>query len=490
MNLFDYLRDKAEMHPDDTCFVSYSDGEQTTFGQLWSELLHVQNQLASLRTRRLIGIFPNSKKAAVLYLACLISGVDICILGEDVAVNELEKVLLSFDPDVIVGFSNAASSDNFYPPKGSTLLSLDHFFDRAPSDVGQSPNSGTHTIGRQIVSTSGSTGDPKMLALSGNKLWQSAQAFVSMYKLNHQNMFWNFLPMSYLGGTLNLLLIPIASGGTVLIDKSFGAESFLRFFATVNRFQINTIWLIPTIVRGLKRILANQPEGILKVPQKISFIGTAPSSFEERRWIEAVLGCESYENYGLTETTFLLAEPLRGETAFKSYGLEILPWVRAQIQKGSNTLRVKTPFRFDGYLSDSTVKPNELQDDWFDTGDVVKKDSDAFVFLGRTREIIKKGGTLINLLEIEKIMREIVTWGEVAAIPVGDDFYGENYVVLYEAGGDQITESFILGALSKSLSKTKMPIDVRQVKKIELTRSGKIDKRAALASYELSSLTE
>ena len=489
MNLFEHLQEKATLHRDDVCIISYHDDTVTTYGQLWREVINAQDKLLSLGTRRLLGVLPNSRNAAALYLACLISGVEICIVGEDTAEKELERVIESFCPDVMVTTSPLRPGDRD-AESGVRGTELRDFF--AGEDSKQASNSTSRSFvpGRQIVATSGSTGEPKMLAVNADKLWQSAQTFVNLYKLGHANVFWNYLPMSYLGGTLNLLLIPLASGGRVVLDKPFASETFLRFFATVNRFEVNTIWLIPTVVRGLKRLMGEEISDQLKVPQIIAFIGTSASTSEERRWSQSLLGCEVYENYGLTETTFLLAEPLRVSGSADSYGMQLFPRVEVEEPQVTNTLRVKTPFLFDGYLTSLSDLPKTGPEDWFDTGDVVCKSKNGYEFLGRRRDVIKKGGTLINLGEIEAIVRRIIGNGEVAAIGVPDDFYGENYIVFYESLARHLTEVSVLGELSKFVSRTKMPLDLKGIQELPQTRSGKVDKRSVLAAYESGTLVK
>lgn len=484
MNLWEYLQSQSSLHPNDVSLISPKDESETTYHQMWKEVLFTKLELRSLETQRILAIVPNCKETAILYLACMISGIDVCILGDGFAQEELNTLLTTFAPDTIVASSpdsiemNQDSGENFRITALQDLMGS-----LLNAHVLLTKDTLEFSPGRQIVATSGSTGEPKMLTLSAVSLWNSAQVFASLYKLNYANTFWNFLPMSYLGGTFNLLLIPLASGGKVLMDGAFGAETLLRFFPTVNRFGINTIWLIPTILRGLRRLVGDRTMRLVSVSQKVGFIGTAPSLPEERRWIESVLGCQVYENYGLTETTFLLAEPLREEKFELSYGMQVFPGVQVESPKSQKSLKVKTPYLFHSYLGRSGIEQIVESEEWFDTKDFVELGAIGFLIKGRDREIVKKGGLLINLVEIENTMRSIINWGEVAAISIEDAFYGESYILLYEFGNMAPEEASIIGFLSKHISKTKMPSDVRCVAELPKTRSGKIDKPAALANY-------
>src|SRR3990167_10839401 len=108
--------------------------------------------------------------------------------------------------------------------------------------------------GKLIVPSSGSTGEPKAIALGGDRLWASAKAFIHYHHIDSANTglrFWNYLPMSYLGGLFNLTLIPLAAGGSIFIDSTFNGKTFLGFWAAIERYKIDSLWLVPSVLRGL-----------------------------------------------------------------------------------------------------------------------------------------------------------------------------------------------------------------------------------------------
>ena len=482
MTLWEHLSNLSSLHPEDVAFVGIREERKVSYSDLWGVVSKTSRKLHSLGIQRVLVLGPNCEEVAFFYLSCLISGIDVCILGESYAEEELRKNLGTFRPELIV----STSPESFQLGDSEELdTPVRDIMDLLPSGSQESEviDLTGFRYGRQVVATSGSTGEPKMLAIGGNSLWSSALSFCGLYKLNSENIFWNFLPMSYLGGTFNLLLIPLAAGGRVLIDRGFGAQTIMRFFTTVNRFEVNTIWLIPTVIRSLKRLIGDSTSDLNLVRQKISFIGTAASLAEERRWIETILGCAVYENYGLTETTFVLAEPLRNFGAGSALGMQPYPGVKLDLTDPDKPLRVRTPFLFDGYLVAGHLDEPTVFEGWFDTQDYFERHSEGFVHKGRSRDIVKKGGLLINLAEIENLMRSFIHWGEVAAIPVEDEFYGESYVLLYENDQAALDEPSLLAQLARHVAKAKLPKDIKGIPRIPRTRSGKVDKQAALRSY-------
>lgn len=482
MTLWDHLLERATLQADQAAIVNAFDSSEMTFSQLWNEVDCLAREFRKMRMSSVILALPNSTPTVTAYLACLVSGVDCCILGDVFAEHELERALSAIRPDFLI--VNERVENQFGASSGHDVitLSIDTVRDSALNRFSEEVESEfSFRYGRQLVATSGSTGEPKLLALSGEHLWASAETFGDLYKLGPRNTFWNYLPMSYLGGTFNLLLIPLASCSKVVIDHSFNASTLLKFAGTVERFEINTIWFVPTILRGVRRLMESSPEQSEFPAQILSFIGTAPSTFAERRWLEGFIGCHVYENYGLTETTFLLIEPLRRAGQDAPTVMQVFPNVTFSDTRPSNTLKVKTPFLFEGYFSQNSQYVPVDRDEWYDTGDLIQAEEDqGFVVAGRNKDVIKKGGVLINLTAIESHAREFVTWGDVAVLPIEDEFYGENYAVIFETRGLSEDRADIVSHLSRHLTKQRMPQDVLGLVSIPKTRTGKVDRKSAL----------
>ena len=60
-------------------------------------------------------------------------------------------------------------------------------------------------IGKLVLNSSGTTGEPKKILIEIDKLWTNGKLFSNLYTfINKETIFLNFLPMSYLGGLFNL----------------------------------------------------------------------------------------------------------------------------------------------------------------------------------------------------------------------------------------------------------------------------------------------
>ena len=118
------------------------------------------------------------------------------------------------------------------------------------------------------------------MSINCSRLWDSAEYFLSLYTtVNQKSRFWNYLPMSYLGGLFNLAIIPFVAGASFVLSDGFDATASFRFWDVVKKYKVDTIWFVPSIANLLLRLAErnndadNQLNGALI---KTAFIGTAP----------------------------------------------------------------------------------------------------------------------------------------------------------------------------------------------------------------------
>jgi acyl-coenzyme A synthetase/AMP-(fatty) acid ligase len=387
----------------------------------------------------ILSLLPNSAEAVVCFLATVKGGYGYAPLSCFATDREVAKWCTLVKPKLCIKMDsiNFASLDTF---RNSSMINLkcDGDFNWLPPLLenhavisGNSP--------KLYLSTSGTTGEAKAMVLDGNTLWSSGHAFAEFHNLQLKNpRFWNYLPMSYLGGLFNLAMIPFCSGGSIVITESFNGRTLLSFWQTIDRFKIDSLWLVPTIAKGLLKIAGtiNISKHLEKSKHiKTCFIGTAPIALADKLRFEETFGIQILENYALSETTFLTSEASinvmnRSEA---SVG-EILPYTSFKFEAREDTsdafnLLVKTPFLFFGYLTgEGTVDLKLDEEGFFATGDIgFLSDSNQVVLAGRRQDVIKKGGLFVSLKEIEALMESLPYVHEAAALRIEHEFYGESY---------------------------------------------------------------
>lgn len=336
--------------------------------------------------------------------------------------------------------------------------------------------------GKLLINSSGTTGNSKIIQIDFFSLIKSAKNFIDNYKIKRNNCFWNFLPMSYLGGLFNLLIIPLVARGKILIDESFSGNTFLIFWSTIENHKISVLWLVPTILNGLLKLYENIEINEKKYENLINhtFIGTAPITYKKKIQFFKKFNLYPLENYGLSETTFISLEKK------KNIGrLFIDQKVRVKIKYSNKenkigNILVKSPFLCDGYLSNGKLIKIKKNIFW-DTGDIGFKKLKRLVITGRKRDIIKKGGILIGLNEIEEAIINIESVENAVCKKIDDKFYVENYNLFIELSDTKKNKLKLIKIKDKILniiSKSKWPNRIFIVKKIPKTTSGKNKKNS------------
>ncbi len=442
-------------------------------------------------------LLPNSPEAIICFLAVLQGGYGYAPLPCHATETEIQKWTNIIKPKIIIKKDEIGTSANIQ--KNSNIISIccDGNLEWLPKEK---TNASKSKSGKVYLFTSGTTGVPKAMVLDGDTLWSSACEFAKFYNIEKsQYKFWNYLPMSYLGGLFNLALIPISCNGSFLITEPFSGKTIINFWNNIKKYKINAIWFVPTIVKGLLKMTQIMDGNYKKCCDddvKIAFIGTAPIKKETKIEFEEKFGIKLYENYALSETTFITAENINNLDKREEGSVgEILPYVDVKMKEFKNSediyeLWVKTPFIFEGYL-DNFGKVNIEKDDcgFFYTKDLVKFNNNQVILVGRDREIIKKGGMFVSLKEIENLVSKNEWIKEVAAVSIEHDFYGESYI-LNIVPENYKCESELIAKLKlwliNNLVEYKQPETIKVYKEFPHTDSGKIRKEELRKRCEVS----
>ncbi len=131
-----------------------------------------------------------------------------------------------------------------------------------------------------------------------------------------------------------------------------------------------------------------------------------------------------------------------------------------------------------GYLQDIDGVPSGLDDGWLPTGDLGMVDDQGFLtIVGRTNEIINRGGEKIAPYDVEKALLRHPTVREAAAFAVPHPRLGENVgaaVVLHT--GASASSSELIAFLHDLLAPFQMPRQVHVLASLPLGVTGKISR--------------
>jgi long-chain acyl-CoA synthetase len=229
------------------------------------------------------------------------------------------------------------------------------------------------------------------------------------------------------------------------------------------------------------------------------YSGSAPLSHDTlTRW-EAAVGAPIYEGYGQSEAGPVLtyagpAFPRKIGSVGRALPHTDVEIVDAQDGQtplpvgGVGEIRAKGPQIMHGYLNRPDATAETLRDGWLYTGDIGRLDADGDLFIeDRKKDMVIVGGYNVYPREIDEVLARHPAVVEAAAVGAPDSYRGERVVAFVCRGAGQAVSAEDLQAhCAASLTKYKLPADIRFLDALPRTPVGKVDKPAlrALARQE------
>lgn len=322
-----------------------------------------------------------------------------------------------------------------------------------------------------VIATSGSSGIPKRVLLSGEALRASAVATAGRIGSGRWLL---ALPTSYVAGLQVLVRSALAGTDPVSIDGRFSAESFARATLPI----VGTERLITSLVPAQLTTLldAAGDAAVLAALQAYDTIligGQALPPAVRERALEH--GVRIVRTYGSTETS--------GGCVYDGVPLDTVA-----VRTVDGELRIAGPMLADGYLDDDALTRRVFERDghgirWYRTGDLGLIDDGVVRVHGRADNVIVSGGINISLDRVERIVRDIPGLASAVVVGVDDPRWGEASVIVAARGealrrseADQLDHA--RAAVAAVLGKHARPTRLILVDELAALASGKPDREA------------
>jgi oxalate---CoA ligase len=336
-------------------------------------------------------------------------------------------------------------------------------------------------LGGMILSSSGTTGTPKVMALGVEQLLATASLIVQHHRFEVGDRGFNPLPLWHVNAEVVGLLATLVAGSSLVLDQRFHRTGV---WALVNDFDVTWINAVPAIISRL----ANLQDG--ETPsQAIRFVRSAsaplaPALFER---FEADVGVPIIQSYGMTEAASqICVSPIDGSRKAGSVGMAAGVDVRVRADASEiGPIEIKGPTVITHYESPGYEGRFDAAG-WLRTGDLGYFDEDQYLFIvGRDDDVINRGGEKIYPLEIEQVLAAVEGIAGVAVIARDDDVFGQVPVAFVKAGEEVDIRSLEeLAALvarvrrqaSERLPSTHRPTLVKVVREFPQHATGKIQK--------------
>lgn len=334
-----------------------------------------------------------------------------------------------------------------------------------------------------IQFTSGTTALPKGAELYHEAMLRAGFYRCSCLRLTPEDRFFSPLPFYHVGGSIHVMLAPIVSGCTVVVQQYFDSTEALRLME-LERCTV-TIGHQPHWIEYLRH-----PDlGKRRLTLRTALVGA--TNPEVRRMVEEKLGLKSMLGFSQTETHLGGSMSSLDDPPDARIGTSgrAMPGVEIEIHD-TNTGASLAPGQvgeicmrgwcvMNGYFDDPQ-KTKETIDaaGWLHTGDLgILNEEGRLVHKGRTKDTIRVGGEQLSASEVEEWLLSHPDVKEAAVVGKPEARLGEVCVAFVElAGSAKVTEAELQDFCRKGLASFKVPRQIYFVSDWPMSSSGKIQK--------------
>ncbi|MFJ9559405.1 AMP-binding protein [Streptomyces fuscichromogenes] len=350
-----------------------------------------------------------------------------------------------------------------------------------------------------LLTTSGSTGLPKVVPLSGAALDRFVVWAGDTFGIGPGTTVLNYAPLNFDVCLLDVWT-PLARGARVVLVDAERVTDGGRLLDLVERERPEVVQSVPMFYRLLADA-ARAGDRTLPSVRHAVFTGDAMPSPVLAALPGVLPRARLYNVYGCTETNDSFLYELRGAPhPDRPLPLgEPLPGVAALLVgsdgrvldgPGTGELYVSTPFQSGGYLgaaaaSGAFVPHPAAADDrrWFRSGDLVRRSADGTLTLvGRTDFQVKVRGVRVNPQEVEHLLLAHPDVAEAAVLAVPDPVAGRTlHAVVRRGPGTGINSLSLRGHLARELPRAAVPaVLLITDEPLPRTATGKVDRERAV----------
>jgi acyl-CoA synthetase (AMP-forming)/AMP-acid ligase II len=366
-------------------------------------------------------------------------------------------------------------------------------FAEAPDDAQPQPWEQDEDATASINYTSGTTARPKGVQLTHRNCWLNAVSFGWHATVTDRDVYLHTLPMFHCNGW-GMPYAVTAMGVPQIVVRKIDGEELLR---RIEQHGVTLMCGAPAVVAALLDAATARRAAGRPVPGRDRvrmIVAGAPPPSKAIERVEAELGWEFIQIYGLTETAPLLTMNRRPAE------WDDLPAAdRARLQSRAGAPAVGVQLRIDddeeilarsnhvfaGYWHQPEESAAVLADGWFRTGDQGHLADDEYLVISdRKKDVIISGGENVSSAEVEDCLYQHPAVAEVGVIGVPDQKWGETVKALIVVrSGEQVTEAELIEFCRSRLAHFKCPTSVEFRDTLVRTATGKLQKFKLRAPY-------
>lgn len=448
--------------------IDTSSKESVNYFELEKEAQNLSDKLTLLKKGLIFLFTTNNPESIITYVASLKSGNAVLLLDEKLN-DEIRKDLIDkYKPDFVISVSKNIPADYAESFKYKSL----NFLRRSnTADKNIYPELAV------LLSTSGTTGSPKLVRLSYKNIQSNAESIADYLNIDELEKPVTTLPFNYSYG-LSVINSHLLKGSTIVLTER--TVFFRDFWNLFNEYECTSFAGVPYTYTMLKRIGFEK----IDLPTLKYFTQAGGKLSEEfiKHFNDYAIANNKkfFVMYGQTEATARITyvPPERLIDKIGSIGISIpggkLKLINDEKEVTNPNKTGEIVYKGDnvmlGYADtlDDLFKGDELNGVLF-TGDLGYKDEDGFFYVtGRMKRFIKIYGLRINLDEVQKM---IENYFRISVACTGKD---ELLKILVQAD-DHLTEVKVKEEVMKMYKLNFKSLVVKSTGQIPTNSNGKYD---------------
>ena len=503
----------AEDRPDDLALAD--DDRESTWGELAGRVDRLINGLAAA------GVAPgdtvalmagNRVEAFELFWAAAHLGVTYVPVNWHWVADELAYVIEdSAASALVVGdrFAEVAAEALADPRAADLTVALvagvaDHdgldSYEEFLADADSAPGD-LAFMGGPMFYTSGTTGRPKGVrgALAGgvdvpSEVLQLVSAAVSEYVPTPGRTL--LAGPVYHSAQWAFSMMPMVNGSAVVMRHKFDAAETVRL---IDEYDITNLHLVPTQFKRMLDLPESDRAAFEGASLEAVWHGASPCPPAWKQAMIEWMGPKVHEYYGSTEGAFI--SRIRADEWLERGGSVGRPLETIEVivvgeddepvpagEPGTLYFKSLMGLDFEYHNDPDKTAAAHREPGVFTTGDIGYLDDDGYLWLSdRKIDMIISGGVNIYPAEIESVLAEHQSVGDVAVIGVPDDEFGEQVKAIVQpsesaAAGPDL-ESELIDLCRSRLAGYKQPRSVDWTDELPRTGTGKVLKRKLREPY-------
>lgn len=477
------------MRPAKRAVVSLARGVSLSYGELDRLVRVAAAWLGPRPGERIAFLGRNSIELLVLSYAAGRVGAIFVPLNWRLAPSEIDALLVDCTPSLVITDDEfaAATPGAMATTEFGAMLTGEACPSGAPADENQP---------LILLYTSGTTGKPKGVIVTGGNALYAALNFAAVGEVGADAVCFSDLPMFHTIGLIAVARTTLLQGGTLVLTDRFAPGRTLAALADES-LGITHYFAVPVMLEALERDQAFAPRALRHL--HAIFLGGSPlPPALAMRFLER--GVPLVNGYGMSEAGTAIHVPIDREAVRRADGAVGVPAPHIEVRLvadghdvadgGVGEVWLRGPSVTPGYWNQAAETSAAFSDGWFRTGDLARREPTGYYrIVDRLKDMFVSGGENVYPAEIENLLATHPDIADVAVLGVPDARWGESGVafVVLRSGAELDDESLISWCASR-IARFKCPTRFISVDSIPRSAAGKILKpllRAQITSGDV-----